>query len=135
MTLRASALKALLVSLIAGVAVLACVQTNAHAFSYSYCSYAWIASGGQCGDGSYLNRTFNGSAVFTTSKIACEQMVTAAGNVRGGGGLCATTTITQCLNYSTPASQAFVVSYAWNGGTYQFNGWTDDSPNHTQPCY
>lgn len=108
---------------------------RAEAFSYNYCSYVWLSPGGSCGDGAYLNRTFNGASVFTYNKYACEQMVTAAGNVRGGTGLCGTPGVTQCLNNASPASQAYVISWAYNGGTYQFIGWTDDSPNHTRPCY
>jgi len=119
------------VALVLVVGLLALPTAGASAFSANYCVNASLGQGQWCGYGSVFNSTYNRLTSGNSSNLTCVKNVTAAGNIRGGGGLCLQqAVVSQCFKSATPASQPFVgVSTFGFAGTV--SGYTDDSPNHT----
>lgn len=107
---------------------------SASAFSYNYCVGASLGVNAWCSDYQYLNRTWN-QGWRSGSNWICVRAVTAAGNVRGGGATpCGASGYARlCLASATPSSRAEVTLSWWPGVVD--HGHTDDSPNHSQPCY
>lgn len=107
---------------------------SASAFSYNYCVGVSLGVNAWCSDNQYLNRTWN-QGWRSGSGYICVRAVTAAGNVRGGGATpCDASGYARlCLASATPSSRAEVMLWWWPGVVD--HGHTDDSPNHSQPCY
>jgi hypothetical protein len=101
----------------------------AHAWAWNYCQ-VWGYAGQWCGDGQVLARQYD---YGSSGDYACVMMMTGSFNIRGGGVQpCGWGSISECLNSATPTSQAFVET-PWV--STNIAGYTDNSPNHSGPCY
>ncbi|HMS72511.1 MAG TPA: hypothetical protein PKB03_05705 [Baekduia sp.] len=102
----------------------------------AYPNLCYSSGGSTCNMSGYTNLTYvSGSTYYGTQYGVAVFAITAAGNIRGGGTVAASSTssfVNLCYQSSTPASQGRSYSYGGypSGGKY-ITGHADDSPNHT----
>ncbi len=97
--------------------MLALAATNASAFSQNYC-YTTINTSQFCGHGNYNSIIYNRSTGVSHAGNNCVYMITAAGNLRGGGAIPCDGDYNydarECVSGATPMSEGrtFVLTYS-----------------------